>query len=186
MHKTEKECPICGDNFKQRVSYYKTCGKKECKRKWVCHRAEVRREEKHGKLILMAFNCRECGEEFQQKRRERKEYKTSGRTGTAKWFCSHKCASKWTTDRKTQEQKDRLNKHSRETRQTDEGQKKIRERKKIARENLTDVHIKTLIRMENQKNGLKIPSAELPQFLIEMKREEILFARKAEEIKKNG
>ena len=51
------------------------------------------------------------------------------------------------------------------------------------RKNLTDAYIKTLIRSEKSFGLVK---GVIPQFMIEMKREEILFARKAEEIKKNG
>tara|TARA_R110000751_G_scaffold276846_1_gene378036 strand:- start:23 stop:838 length:816 start_codon:yes stop_codon:yes gene_type:complete len=51
------------------------------------------------------------------------------------------------------------------------------------RKNLTDAYVKTLIRSEKSFGLVK---GVIPQFMIEMKREEILFARKAEEIKKNG
>jgi hypothetical protein len=62
------------------------------------------------------------------------------------------------------------------------------QQRKIAHslETLSDTYVRSQIQSELYRQGTPLTSKDIPQFLVEMKREELLFARKTKEIKKNG
>ena len=61
------------------------------------------------------------------------------------------------------------------------------QQRKIAHslETLSDTYVRSQIQSELYRQGTPLTSKDIPQFLVEMKREELLFARKVKEIKKN-
>jgi hypothetical protein len=65
-------------------------------------------------------------------------------------------------------------------------QKSAKVRVKEEAEKITDEYVRRMIHCEFSRQGIKMSKNKIPQFLVEMKREELLFARKVKEIKKNG
>jgi hypothetical protein len=164
-------CPECGTEFQKihiegQVSPEGVTSKKYCSGSCTINATKKRKIRKNNKLNAKRKHiksCAICGEEFSTlkpmgcwgKNKDMQE----PRPHPQMKYCSVKCRDEKGRDLA------------------------IKKHRKGVKE-LSDDYVKSLLRMERGTNAIKYIE-NIPQFLIEMKREELLFTRKVRKIRKN-
>ena len=172
----KKECAVCKTTFElfeRRSKLEKTCGKLECQKAWPAQKRREERLTKYGPKVMLSFECVNCGKEFKKIGFKNKKYDRK----RDKKHCSRECACAYAHKAATLDGRKQLSgKKSKEKHRVKILEQK-RKRTAKDRQELSDEYVKAKIWREFKKFNLKVSTKDIPQHLVNMKREELKLDR---------
>jgi hypothetical protein len=172
----KKECAVCKTTFElfgSKTNFQKTCSNVECQKAWPAQKRREERLAKYGPKVMLSFGCINCGKEFKKIGFKNKKYDRK----QDKKHCSRKCACAYASKEARLDGRAQLiAKKSREKHRTKILEKRRKLQSKLRKE-LSDEYVKVRIWREYKKFNLKISTKDIPQYLVNMKREELKLDR---------